>query len=118
MAHKTADGKRQFTNKSQARNYDRKNVSTGAKEAPAPEGDLQDEASDGVYGHESDDMGGGQDGAALAQEHGPAHKVTIQHDEATGMHHVMVDHPDGHAHQTQHGDAASAHQFGMDCAGA
>src|SRR5208282_1657358 len=57
MAHKTADGKRQFTNKSQARNYDRKNVSTGAKEAPAPEGDLQDEASDGVYGHESDDMG-------------------------------------------------------------
>lgn len=117
MAHKTSDGKREFTNKSQARNYDKRNrVSTGASEVE-PQGDLADEQQDGVYGSEGD-MEGGDDGKAMAEQHGPAQKVTIQHDEATGAHHVQVDHPDGHSHMSQHGDAASAHSFGADCAGA
>ena len=58
------------------------------------------------------------DGAEMHDEHGPAHKVVIQHDEASGMHMVQTDHPDGHSSMTQHGSAEAAHKYGKDCAGA
>lgn len=118
MAHKTSDGKRSFTNASQARKYDKRNAapSEGARMAE-PQGDLSNEEQDGVYGSEGDMGDGGSDGAAMAQEHGPAHKVTIQSDEGSGMHNAIVEHPDGHSHQSQHGSAAEAHKFGADCAG-
>lgn len=49
---------------------------------------------------------------AVAEQHGPAHEVHIQHDHEGGMHHVHSLHPDGHEHQSQHGSAEEAHEHG------
>jgi hypothetical protein len=58
-----------------------------------------------------------QDGKALAQQHGPATEIQIQHDHEGGQHHVHAVHPDMHEHDSQHGSAAEAHAFAGDCAG-
>lgn len=119
MAIKTKDGKREFTNASQARKYDRRTQpSTGARQSNS-EGvqDMHDEGMDQGAPEETQDFMDNPDGEQMAQEHGPAQKVTIQHDPSSGVHHVMVDHPDGHTHQTQHGTAAEAHDFAKACAG-
>lgn len=58
-----------------------------------------------------------QDGKAMAQQHGPAVEVSIQHDHKGGQHHVHAVHPDMHEHDSVHGSAAEAHQFAGDCAG-
>lgn len=58
-----------------------------------------------------------QDGKALAQQHGPAQEITIQHDHQGGQHTVHAVHPDMHEHDSQHRSAAEAHQFAGDCAG-
>ena len=60
---------------------------------------------------------GGQDGAAMAQQHGPAVQIDIQHNHEAGQHSVHAQHPDGHSHESQHGSAAEAHKFAGDCAG-
>jgi hypothetical protein len=62
-------------------------------------------------------MGGMQDGAQMAEEHGPATHVSIEHDNAGGVHTVHAEHPDGHAHDTQHGSMQEAHQYAQDCSG-
>jgi hypothetical protein len=59
-----------------------------------------------------------QDGAAMAQEHGPATQINIEHDHEGGRHHVNAVHPDGHEHDSEHGSAGEAHQYAADCAGA
>lgn len=56
------------------------------------------------------EMGGEEDGSAVAAEHGPAHEVHITHDHAAGMHHVHSMHPDGHEHHSDHGSAEEAHE--------
>ena len=124
MAHKTKDGKKSFTNQSQARQYDKKQqpVSKGSKEVAPPETDGMDDMHDpdennmGAPEMTQDSMDS-PDGAAMAQEHGPAHKVVVQHDEGSNTHMVQADHPDGHAHMTQHGSKEAAHKFAGDCAG-
>lgn len=76
-----------------------------------------------MAGGSADDemMGGGegdaQDGAAMAQEHGPAIETNIQHDHKAGSHKVHAVHPDGHEHDTEHGSADEAHKYAADCAG-
>lgn len=63
------------------------------------------------------EMEGGSDGAAMAQQHGPAVQIDIQHNHEAGQHSVHAMHPDGHSHESQHGSAAEAHSFAGDCAG-
>jgi hypothetical protein len=56
--------------------------------------------------------------AMAAQEHGPAHTVTITHDHEAGMHHVHAVHADGHEQHSDHADAPSAHMAAGEAAGA
>lgn len=65
---------------------------------------------------DGDEMGGGpEDGAAVAQQHGPANMVEVTH--MGNQHHVMSQHPDGHVHESDHGDAAMAHAHAGKLAG-
>jgi hypothetical protein len=68
------------------------------------------------------EMGEGQqepeDGAEIAQMHGPAHDVHIQHEHEMGSHHVTSEHPDGHHHESDHESAEAAHEHGKKLAGA
>ena len=57
------------------------------------------------------------DGAAMAQQHGPAVQIDITHNHEAGQHTVHAQHPDGHAHESEHGSAGEAHKFAADCAG-
>ena len=56
--------------------------------------------------------------AMAADQHGPAHTVTITHDHEAGMHHVHSMHPDGHEEHSDHADAPSAHMAAGEAAGA
>lgn len=62
-------------------------------------------------------VGGGSDGAAMAQQHGPAVQIDIQHNHEAGQHHVAVMHKNGTQHEKDFGSAGEAHQFAGDCAG-
>jgi len=63
--------------------------------APSPEGELGGEP---------------EDGAEIAQQHGPAHEVHLQHNHEGGQHHVHSLHPDGHEHHSDHASAEEAHE--------
>ena len=60
---------------------------------------------------------GEQDGSAVAEQHGPAHAVNIEHEHEMGSHHVHSVHPDGHEHHSDHGSAEEAHEHGKKLAG-
>jgi hypothetical protein len=107
-AFTAGDGSR-FTNHSAMRDQDRKLAARKPAAKPAMGGEGEPE-----YGAEPTE---GSDGAALAQEHGPAAQIDIAHDHAAGTHTVHVMHPDGHSHESQHGSAGEAHKFAADCAG-
>jgi len=65
------------------------------------------------------EMGGEpEDGAALAEQHGPATEVHLQHEHEMGVHHVTSEHPDGHHHESDHESAAKAHEHAKKLAGA
>jgi hypothetical protein len=53
--------------------------------------------------------GAEDDPAQVAQEHGPAVEINIQHHHEAGQHHVHSVHPDGHEHHSEHGSAQEAH---------
>lgn len=83
-------------------------------------------AADAHYGagkpapeeHNAPEEGESQnDGAQVAEEHGPAQVIDIQHDHEGGRHVVHATHPDGHEHETEHASAGEAHKFAADCAG-
>jgi hypothetical protein len=120
MAHKTKDGKQSFTNKSMASQYDRRNAAPGPQSAPSTDGmdpmRDPDQQNDGAPEMTQDSMDA-PDGNQMMEEHGPAHKVTVQSDEQSGMHTVHAEHADGHSHMTQHGSAGAAHAFAGDCMG-
>lgn len=46
----------------------------------------------------------------VAEVHGPAHMVNIEHDHEMGAHHVHSMHQDGHEHHSDHGSAGEAHE--------
>ena len=58
-----------------------------------------------------------EDGASVAQEHGPAVEVNVTHEHEIGSHHVRSAHPDGHMHESDHGSAEEAHEHGKKLAG-
>lgn len=70
-------------------------------------------ADDASYGEPEE----GQDGKAMAAEHGPATQLDIAHDHEAGRHTVHAVHPDGHEHETEHPSAEEAHAYAADCAG-
>lgn len=76
----------------------------------APEKQAGDDGGDYNEGAE-DEMQGGQDGSAMAAEHGPAVEINMQHDHEGGRHTVHAVHPDGHEHESEHGSADEAHKF-------
>ena len=95
MAHKTSDGKREFTNKSMAKQYDRRQAGMAEeKEAPAQESPEQQGAEEAPED--------------VAMHHGPATQVTHTHDHEGGMHHVHSMHPDGYEHHSDHGSMDEA----------
>lgn len=104
MAHADSAGNK-FTNYSAMKSSEAKLKAKGPSATPAPEPEGGEE------------MGGESDGKALAQQHGPAVQIDIQHNHEAGQHTVHAMHPNGHEHETQHGSAAEAHQFAGDCAG-
>lgn len=53
-----------------------------------------------------------EDGAQIAEQHGPAMEVHHQDDEQMGVHHVTSEHPDGHHHESDHGSKEEAHEHG------
>lgn len=124
MAHKTKDGKKSYTNKSMADQYNRKQ---GSQDSMAKGGPAQSNDPGPVSGAEqpggqamndgSNDQQQNPDGAQMAQEHGPAQSLMIQHDDASNMHTVHAAHPDGHEHQSTHGTKEEAHKYAADCAG-
>lgn len=59
-----------------------------------------------------------EDGAQMAEMHGPATEVHIQHEHEMGVHHVMSTHPDGHVHESDHESAEMAHEHAKKLAGA
>lgn len=61
--------------------------------------------------------GGDSDGKAMAEQHGPAVQIDIQHDHEQGQHHVAVTHKNGTQHEKDFGSAAEAHGYAADCAG-
>jgi hypothetical protein len=67
---------------------------------PAPQ---PAQAGDDEIGETEDDP------AQVAQEHGPAVEINIQHHHEAGQHHVHSVHPDGHEHHSEHGSAQEAH---------
>jgi hypothetical protein len=85
----------------------------GTQPAPQKIGAGEEQGDGGM----DQDQGEPQDGAALAAEHGPAVELNMQHDHASGTHHVHARHEDGHAHETEHASADEAHKFAADCAG-
>lgn len=60
--------------------------------------------------------GGGEDGSQVAQEHGPATHVQMDHS-MPPEHKVTSMHPDGHQHESMHGSAEEAHEHGKKLAG-
>lgn len=81
------------------------------------ESKLQSKGPSATPQADGDSMEQGSDGAAMAQQHGPAVQIDIQHNHEGGQHSVHVSHPDGHSHESQHGSAAEAHKYAGDCAG-
>ena len=59
-----------------------------------------------------------EDGAQIAEQHGPATEVNVMHQHEAGMHHVTSQHPDGHMHESDHGSAEEAHEHAKKLAGA
>jgi len=62
--------------------------------------------------------GGSEDGAEIAEEHGPAHEIHMTHDHEAGAHHVQSMHPDGHEHHSDHASVEEAHEHAKKLAGA
>lgn len=58
-----------------------------------------------------------QDGSAVAEQHGPAVQVSVEHEHEMGVHHVSSQHPDGHQHHSDHNSAEEAHEHGKKLAG-
>lgn len=107
MAFKAKDGSL-HTNHSTMKNAD---MRFGAKSAPAAISQ-----ADGM-GDEDEMMDQPEDGAAMAQQHGPATEVRIHHDHEQGKHSVHTSHPDGHESDTEHASPDEAHKFASDAAG-
>lgn len=55
------------------------------------------------------EAGGHDEIKQVVAEHGPAHKVVIEHDHDGGQHHVTSHHEDGHVHEATLGTPAEAH---------
>lgn len=72
----------------------------------------------GETDQDQDDLGQMEDDPAqVAQEHGPAVEINIQHHHEAGQHHVHSVHPDGHEHHSEHGSAQEAHAHAAQLAG-
>lgn len=107
MAFPAKDGSK-HTNRDSMQRADAKHMA----KAPSPP---MDDHEDGEPG-DTDGAYTPNDGAAMAQQHGPAVEVNVSHQ--GGRHSVHAVHPDGHSHETEHGSAQEAHKYAGDCAGA
>jgi hypothetical protein len=109
MAFGSKDGKRQFSMPSRKMAYDRGH---GEQQAKPQSAVLE------APGGEDQPMGDEQDGAQIAEQHGPASHIDMEHPpEEQGMHHVHSMHPDGHEHHSDHGSKEEAHEHAKKLAG-
>jgi hypothetical protein len=86
---------------------------------PAPQKKPMAKPMTGAAVAEPDEMQGQEpeDGAEIAQQHGPATDVSMHHEHEIGVHHVTSEHPDGHHHESDHESAEAAHEHGKKLAG-
>lgn len=103
MAFAAKDGTK-YSNKDSQRTHDRMH---SAKSKPYEPTGME----------EPGEQPGEEDGAQIAEQHGPAHTIQIQHDHEMGVHEVHSDHPDGHHHASQHGSVEEAHEHAHKLAG-
>lgn len=106
---KAKDGKG-FTNRPPMMQHNRSLERMGGKSEAGGVGKMEHDPLQQPGGDE-------QDGAQIAQEHGPAHEVHMRHDHEAGEHEVVSMHPDGHQHRSMHGSAEEAHEHGKKLAG-
>ena len=111
MAFSAKDGSK-HTNHSSMKQADAKHMAKMPQRPPVDMEEHEPDANDPMEASE-----GENEGAAMAQQHGPAVEVNISHDQQTGRHSVHAVHPDGHSHETEHASAQEAHKYAGDCAG-
>ena len=87
------------------------------KETPEFEAGEQEGAKEHEAEGEEQHEGEEHEEHPVVAEHGPAHKVIIHHDEASGRHTVQSHHKDGHVHSSVHEHAHEAHKEASDLAG-
>jgi hypothetical protein len=95
---------KQYTNADAWRTAKATSKPSATAEAPPPE----------QMGGEGEQM----DGAQIAQEHGPAMEVHVQHEHEMGAHHVHSLHQDGFEHHSDHASAKEAHEHAAKVGGA
>ena len=112
---KAKDGKR-FGSIFAGRKYDEHHTEDGMhSESPehekseSPEFEAGEQEGAVEHKAEGEEQNEGEQHPMVA-EHGPAHKVVIHHDEATGRHTVTSHHKDGHVHSNVHEHAHKAHE--------
>ena len=86
-----------------------------AKETPELAGE-QEGATEHKTENEGEEQHEGEQHPVVT-EHGPAHKIIVHHDEASGRHTVTSHHKDGHMHTEMHEDVHKAHHAGKRLAG-
>src|SRR6185312_15079869 len=109
MAFKSKDGK-QFSNRPPMMAHNRSLEHAEKKSQSGGVDPLQQPAQ------HSDGMGQ-EDGAQIAQEHGPAMETHTMHDHEGGRHEVHSLHPDGHEHHSEHASASEAHDHAKKLSG-
>jgi hypothetical protein len=112
MAFTANDGKA-FTNRPPMMSHNKSMARAGQKSEAGGVGTKVDPLAQPQGEPDGDE----QDGAAIAQAHGPAHEVHLQHHEEMGQHHVHSMHPDGHEHHSDHPSKEHAHEHGKKLAG-
>ena len=102
MAFKAKDGS-SHTNRDTMKRADASHM---AKQPSPAAGVMEHGEPDGDEGM------GAPDVHSVVDQHGPAQEVHVQHDHASGRHHVMSMHQDGHQHESDHASAGEAHDAG------
>ena len=116
MYQSTTDSSRKFGSAMRGRKFDSYHAGAQPEESATPKEHGGDKANlEGADKHEDSKRAEHVEAPApheVAQEHGPATDVHIEHDHAKGEHKVTSTHEDGHKHESVHSSAAEAYEVG------
>jgi len=116
MYQSKTDSSRKFGSAMRGRKFDSYHAEAQPEESATPTEHGGDKANlEGADKHvvnESSEQVSTPEPHAVAEEHGPATDVHIEHDHAKGEHKVTSTHEDGHKHESVHSSAAEAYEAG------